>query len=129
MNTKVAVYGSLRKGFGNHVLLSQSELIGTTQTPKEFRMFSLGAFPGVGTGTSSIKVEVYRVNEETLARLDRLEGYHGPTSRNFYEREVVMTEFGQALMYTLRDERYKGHDEVTSGDWVEYRKVNLKDLL
>jgi gamma-glutamylcyclotransferase (GGCT)/AIG2-like uncharacterized protein YtfP len=115
---KIAVYGTLRKGNGNNMLLSTSNFLGATETLPKFEMFSLGGFPGIRNGSTRIKVEVYEVDEHTLGRLDRLEGYHGVGQPNLYERETIDTEFGDALVYTLKDDRYNKQDVISSGDWA-----------
>lgn len=89
---RVAVYGSLKKGFGNHRLLEGSTFVGRSSTPGT--MYSLGGFPGVrlgGDNETSIAVEVYEVNDATLQRLDMLEGYDERRDKddNFYNRETV----------------------------------------
>ena len=82
---RVAVYGSLRKGFGNHGLLEDSIYVGEGITEARYTMLHLGGFPGVvKKGNTSITVELYDVDDETLRRLDRLEGHP-----NFYERLPV----------------------------------------
>jgi gamma-glutamylcyclotransferase (GGCT)/AIG2-like uncharacterized protein YtfP len=124
MNKLVAVYGSLRKGLGNHRVLGASKLVGTSLTGPDWEMFSLGGFPGVRKGNTRITVEVYHVTEESVAtRLDGLEGYRGPSSpNNFYGKEVVKTEAGDAEMYTLL-EGYEGSPIVEGGNWVAYNNL------
>jgi gamma-glutamylcyclotransferase (GGCT)/AIG2-like uncharacterized protein YtfP len=124
MNKLVAVYGSLRQGLGNHRILGASKLVGTTLTPPDWELFSLGGFPGIRKGSNRVVVEVYHVTEESVAdRLDSLEGYRGPDHpHNFYGKEVVKTEAGDAEIYTL----LKGHEEspiVESGDWKAYHHL------
>lgn len=119
--TKVAVYGSLRKGFGNHGRLQGSTLIGTTQTTEKFSMYSLGGFPMVqleGAKVSPITVEIYECNDDALRSLDQLEGYRGPGHNNFYERDEVETGLGTALIYHI--EGREGRELVDSGDWKQY---------
>lgn len=116
---KVAVYGTLRKGNGNNIILTESNFLGSTKTLPKFEMFSLGGCPGIREGDTSLKVEVYEVNQCTLERLDRLEGYRGVGQPNFYEREEVETEFGEALIYTLRDDRFMDQAIISSGDWED----------
>jgi len=83
--TKVLVYGSLKKGFGNHHILENARFLGKAVTSPEFTMLHLGGFPGiVRGGETAITGEVYEVDAATLRRLDRLEGHP-----NFYRRDVI----------------------------------------
>lgn len=115
--TKVAVYGSLRKGLGNHRLLEHATFIGKDQIPN-FEMYSLGAFPFIRPSetTNLITIEVYEVDSDQFARLDMLEGYP-----SFYDRKLVNTEYGEAWIYFI-DQSPRDHDHVVEGDWVEYLK-------
>lgn len=107
MSMKVAVYGSLKKGRGNHRLLEDSTYIGATRTAPEWTMYSMYAFPGiVPDGDTPILIEVYDVGEHTFSRLDMLEGYP-----SFYNRRQIDTEFGEAWIYYL--------NECDSGEIVE----------
>lgn len=72
----VAVYGSLRKGHGNHTIISSGEYI-TNILVSGCAMYSGYAFPYVcytGNDDDVIIAEVYKVNSETLYSLDGLEG-------------------------------------------------------
>lgn len=114
---KVAVYGSLRKGLHNHRLLTTSEMIGTDEL-ENFSMFSLGPFPFITPeeAENKIAVEVYEVNEEVFASLDRLEGYP-----SFYNRQEVDTKHGKCWIYFMeKDTSYGKHIPVESGDWKEF---------
>jgi len=109
---KVFVYGTLKKGRGNHHLLSQSKFLGTAETLPQYTMVSLGAFPGViENGITQIQGEIYEVNAEQLVRLDRLEGHP-----NFYRRDEIETSEGKAWIYLLPPE-YLQHTRIASGEW------------
>lgn len=86
MSHNVFVYGTLKKGEGNHRLMSMSEgvlLYSPAESYPNYTMYDLGGFPAVvHGGTSCIRGEVYKV--KTLDLLDDLEGH--PT---FYCREQV----------------------------------------
>ena len=112
---KVMVYGTLKKGHGNHRLLERSTLLGTTETGPKYTMLHLGGFPGIlRGGETPIQGEVYEVNEDTLlGSLDRLEGYP-----SFYDREITTTKFGDAWIYFLaNDKHYEGCPVVKGGEW------------
>lgn len=119
--TQVAVYGSLRKGFGNHGRLLGAPLVGQTTTTQPYSMYSLGGFPMVqleGEKISPITVEIYDCNAEQLRSLDMLEGYRADSQSNFYNRSEVETGLGTALIYHI--EGREGRELVESGDWKEY---------
>jgi len=98
---RVFVYGSLKKGFGNHDLISNQNLEGADSVKGAFKMISLGGFPGVLGGErfdkSRISVESYLVDDNSLQDLDRLE-----SEGDFYHRRVFVSE---GFMYIL-DDRY-----------------------
>lgn len=83
----VFVYGSLKRGFGNHSYLDGQEFLGDAKSVDDnFVMVSLGAFPAVlkdiPSDNLAISGEIYKVNEETLYYLDMLEG-----NGSLYKRE------------------------------------------
>lgn len=113
---RVAVYGSLKKGLHNHMLLRNAELVGE-DILRGWDMYSLGGFPGVKQGEGAICVEVYDVNEEELQDLDYLEGYYPDNpERGLYNRVRVSTSCGEAFLYTYNGEVAK-HNQVVGGNW------------
>lgn len=119
--TKVAVYGSLRMGFGNHRRLEGATYLGTTTTTEPFSMYSLGGFPKVNlkVAVCPIVVEVYECDADVLRSLDYLEGYRGPNHDNFYDRSEVETGLGAALIYHIDSDADIGN-LVKNGDWADY---------
>lgn len=95
---KVFVYGTLKKGHGNHRLLRQSRYLGRCYVEGKWGMVNLGAFPAVVEAETPTKIfgEVYLIDTKTLMSLDILEGY--PT---FYTRTKVDTPWKKAWMYHL----------------------------
>lgn len=121
MKTKlVAVYGSLRAGLYNHVVLDNSELV-AKGTITGFQMHSLQAYPALvpKDGCNPVKVEVYKVSPMIMNALDNLEGYP-----SFYNRKMVEveTEDGKRVAWVYYMNTCNG-DVVESGDWVEYLGV------
>lgn len=112
----VAVYGTLRSGHGNHsrLLKDNSELLGETKL-KNFEMRSLGGFPAIKHKEGrDVVAEVFKVNKDTLTRLDWLEGYP-----SFYDREKTETPFGEAWVYFI--DRSSGREEIIDhGDWNKF---------
>jgi len=111
---RVFVYGTLRRGQGNHVVLDGARFVRTARTLEGWAMLDLGAFPGVVPGDGAIVGELYEVSQHVLKRLDRLEGH--PT---FYHRErVQLAGGGEALMYVLtHPEDYRNREPIAGGDW------------
>jgi gamma-glutamylcyclotransferase (GGCT)/AIG2-like uncharacterized protein YtfP len=119
--TKLFVYGSLKKGFGNHRLLETSEFLGEETLPKEqgFHMISLGSFPAIVPNSiqaTPIYGEVYEINEPVFIRIDRLEGY--PT---FYNRRLVPTKYGAAWVYFLKSP-HSPDMIIPDGAWTNTRR-------
>lgn len=80
----VFVYGTLKQGYGNNVLLRKATFIGPAISLRpHFRMLD-GGYPYLFTGGESfVSGELYSVTDPEFRRLDGLEGY--PTH---YTREV-----------------------------------------
>lgn len=88
--TVLAVYGTLRKGYGMF-LESSARFIGTFKTKEMYKMYNLGSFPGIEEyangysyydqeqeakrkGYGAIVVDVFEVSAEVLRKCDRYEG-------------------------------------------------------
>lgn len=115
----VFVYGTLKRGHGNHHLINK-EPEATIIAELPFKMISLGGFPGLieSDKLHNITGEIYHVDKETFARLDRLEGYP-----DFYKRQQFdLKDFGidgKAWFYylPLNDAYYQRAQVVESGEW------------
>ena len=114
----VAVYGTLREGWGNNERLSTSEKLGTVDLAG-FGMVGGWGFPYAypTEEDKSIKIEVWRPNAEdnTRQRLDDLEGY--PTH---YDRQIVDTEFGEAWIYFSHHHNNESPAQIEHGDWNKH---------
>jgi gamma-glutamylcyclotransferase (GGCT)/AIG2-like uncharacterized protein YtfP len=117
----ICVYGTLRRGHGNHRILENSEFLGEFRTENGYTMISLGGFPGLLLdGKDSIVCEVFKVdNKSTAQRLDMLEGYP-----NFYNRTQIDTPWGKAWVYYLEHNEYKlsRYPIIEEGDWNKIQK-------
>jgi gamma-glutamylaminecyclotransferase len=81
----VAAYGTLRRGWGNSRLIDKGDnLIGTGKTVNKYKMYSAGIPFVTKEPHTHITVDVWKVEEDNIPALDRLEGH--PT---WYKREIV----------------------------------------
>lgn len=79
-NTRVFVYGTLKRGLSNARYLAGQRFLGEARTQPIYRMVSLGSYPGLFRSTEngrSIVGEVWEVDAACLARLDVLEDLEG----------------------------------------------------
>ena len=115
----VAVYGTLKKGHGNHHLLEGSEFIGRGRTVEKYPMTDSIGFPYTyeeqGEG-HRIVVELYNVTAEVMESLDDLEGVaHGHYYSNFVEVELDSGEVVIAEMYFAN--HIRNSDETLTDEW------------
>lgn len=98
----VFVYGTLKKGFGNHALLASSKFHGT-DVVKDHTLIQSPGFPYmVESEGSQARGEVYEVDERIVRYLDALEGY--PTH---YQKKEIRTEGGREVFtYYLDPEKW-----------------------
>ena len=68
------VYGTLKRGHGNHHWLAGAPFLGEAALP-DVVLHDLGPFPMAVPGEGRVWGEVYAVDAAGLARLDRLESY------------------------------------------------------
>jgi gamma-glutamylaminecyclotransferase len=120
--TKVFVYGTLKKGFGNHPILSNAKFLGEAHTMEaSFQMYSLGGFPAVTLeGNQRIIGEVYEVEDPSIiSNMDELE--HHP---HWYQRIMVPTSLGAAWTYIMPFSRLKKPipPKVMEGFWSRDRR-------
>ena len=98
--TKVFVYGTLKTGGAIRGLDGQpgAELVGdAVTTDSKYSLFDLGSFPAVGIkGKNKIKGEVWEVEDNVLAALDRIEGYP-----DFYNRKQISSSKGNTWIYYI----------------------------
>lgn len=115
--TRLFVYGTLKRGHGNNVLLDKATFVGRCIISTHYTLHSLGGFPGlVRTKREQPGIvggEVWEVDDLTLRRVDQLEGHP-----EWYTREEVQTPFGVAWTYTL-PENYAVRPRVRTPFWEQ----------
>lgn len=121
----IAVYGTLRKGAGNHHhFLRNAECLGEFSSEPVYNLYDLGGFPGLREeGNTSVKMEVYAVDDTEAALVDSLEGYVKGRQPHFYDKKEIETPFGTASVYLYVREVEPEH-LIDSGDWFN-RKARV----
>jgi gamma-glutamylcyclotransferase (GGCT)/AIG2-like uncharacterized protein YtfP len=85
IETLLFVYGTLRRGGANHALLERARCVGPATTVVRFALFVAGIrVPAPAPAHHRVRGELYAIDAETLATLDRLEGHP-----RWYERRPL----------------------------------------
>ena len=73
---KLFVYGTLKRGKCRSPVLARQRYLGTAVTRPKYRLYDLGAYPGLVPHEDgrAIEGELWEVNDECLAQLDAIEG-------------------------------------------------------
>ena len=127
---KVFVYGSLLRDLHNSYLLDNATCLDFNATlnpafdQHDFVLVSLGSYPALTHAQGdeqpmTIKGELYAVDDDTLAMLDRLEGYP-----RFYDRKLLPIDTideaceieEEAWVYFI-DKLTRPRKLVANGDW------------
>lgn len=115
------VYGTLRKGQGNHHLLRSSTFLGLAKTKDCYALYG-GSIPFLSRTESISQVtgEVYSVDGAILERLDELEGH--PHAYKREQAEVVLENGTEVTAWIYFHDKPVGH-LIESGDFLESRKA------
>ena len=123
----IGLYDSFRKDGSLHSKFdaTNSELIGSYSTEPIYSMYDLGINDDCVIkvdGHTSIKMEVWLVNEELLNRIERTYNYHPSVTgvSQLYSKEEVISPFGKINIYIYRDAYIVG-TPLESGDWIDYQ--------
>ena len=124
----IFAYGSLRYGFELHGLLKNSRFVGLAFT-EGYKMYDLGSYPGVVRGEGVIYGEVYEIDNEIIALLDKVEDYRGRPD-DLYVREKTKVYFDDRRRYSLSDvyiyvynQDISGRDQIEEGDYSKYVRM------
>jgi len=91
--TTLFIYGTLKRGMRNHHLISDQTFLGEAITLPKYRLFHLGAFPGlVAVSRDGVGVvgELWRIDPARLAQLDEFEGVPHLFDRRIVEIPAVI---------------------------------------
>lgn len=113
---KVFVYGTLKKGQGLSRALDTSKFIREDETTDKMCMLNLHAYPGVvrEPKLSTIKGELYEVDDETFKTLDHIEGY----PRLYTRQEIKLRSNETAWIYIYNHKNGKvSYNAIENGIW------------
>jgi len=96
----VFVYGTLRQGHVNHHLLKDAHCFGMGCTVSNFTLYLISGYPYVSSKENRYTIvgEMYAIDEDTLDKLDKMEGH----PRYYVRRETAVIVGGEqysAWMY------------------------------
>lgn len=119
---RVFVYGTLKMGQVNNPLMSKSkaDFLGYDTITGNFKLYDMGGCPAlthaeVDNNQTSIKGQIFVVDNEGLASLDLFEGHP-----NFYIREKLVTDRLEKRVWVYfmdHKEVYDGADVCSDGIW------------
>ncbi len=108
----VFVYGTLKRGFGNHHWLAGAPFLGEAEL-HDVVLHDLGPFPMAVPGEGTVRGELYAVDADGLARLDRLEGY----PRLYDRRPLPLVDGRCAWVYLGRPHQVRHVAAIADGCW------------
>ena len=118
MSQLVAVYGTLKRGYGNHrwAEADGAEFVSEGHTDKRFWMFD-GPFPRViDNGSDGIAVEVFKIPDKPI-NMDMLEGHPSHFKRELVEVYLRSTKEKQEAWMYLYQYPTEGMTLIQSGKW------------
>ena len=134
--TRIAVYGSLLSGLGNHDVIKRHIMRGGAEfvaedTIRGFNLYAVSSFPGIKRHetdpTKEVKVELYDVDESALRSVRMLEGYNPESDHNtFYDEiETPTDSHGNVKVYLYMPKIYE-QDLVEHGDWRKFVRTRYR---
>lgn len=114
--TYVFVYGTLKRGFGNHRVMQEAGgvYVGDA-TMHNMKMIGMGGIPCIDFGDGyEVKGEVYKVSNNKIHVIDILEGFseHRTIKNNMYirlKKDVVMEDNSIKKCYFYMINDYDGY--------------------
>lgn len=96
MLIQIAVYGSLKRGFGNHTIIKDAPLIGKSSV-RGYMTLVYKSYPQLflDDNEREHEIEVYKVTPEQYAAIRRMELGAG------YSEKKIETDLGQCIIYVF----------------------------
>jgi len=127
----VGLYDDIRQdGHSHGVFMGTAKYLGTFYTEPEYSLYSLSKkYPGLKLGGStSILLEIFEVDKETLRNIDYYEGYSEiDPYLNIYNRIDIDTPFGPCYIYEY-NRVIVNKPRIESGDWFRFKQDIKKKI-
>jgi gamma-glutamylcyclotransferase (GGCT)/AIG2-like uncharacterized protein YtfP len=128
MMPHVFVYGTLRRHGRNDIARFRPVPVFVGEASVAGTLYDLGAYPGIVLGGEGRVVgEIYRIEPEVEAALDRLEEVADDDSGEYIRRLVHVAFDAQwldCLVYEIHPMRIAGRRMIESGDWIAHAALN-----
>lgn len=113
-NRLIFVYGTLRQSHGNHQLLKDARFYGVGATKDNYSMYIAGGYPYVISSEARYPIvgELYAVDDETLEKLDKMEGHP-----HYFERREVIVIVNEMEYSAWMYVRYPHGKLMPTGDY------------
>ena len=129
----IGIYDSYRTdGKFNHVLNNNyCSLVGTYSSEPIYKLFDLGDVDDIvikSNGNTSVKIEVWEVDESTLSKIERGYYYYEELEQidQTYIKKEINSPFGSILIF-MYNEFCDPKKEITNGDSIDY--LNYKKVM
>jgi gamma-glutamylcyclotransferase (GGCT)/AIG2-like uncharacterized protein YtfP len=110
------VYGTLMRGEHHHDVMQGAEFVSEAESLPAYELVLIDYFPALLEGGSTrVRGELYRVDAETLARLDLLE----EVPHYYVRARIALASGGSADSYLMPRERAVGAVPIPSGSFRE----------
>jgi gamma-glutamylaminecyclotransferase len=126
MRHRLFVYGTLLSGQPNARLLAGAAFLGPAATTASFDLMDCshladyGCFPGLRAGgRTSVKGELFLVDDRQLGALDQFEGHPDLFTR----ADIPLAGGGRAQAYMVSGDRFSGARLIPAGDWRRHLRA------
>ena len=112
-DTRLFVYGTLRRGERAHNLLEKAQALGDARTAPSYQLVNLGPYPiMVAGGPTSVIGELYGVSRGLLRQLDSYE------ADDYHRRPITLEDGSTAEAYLGEPDLMHAGRPIPSGDWL-----------